>query len=213
MSSDTWEAVQQVFDERATTNVRVKPWFFPFSGLVKCGHCGCSLVAQMAKGKYIYYRCSGFRGKCPERFLRQEALEDRFLDLLRKLRCDTQELGKMRCELEQACLGEGTDVGGSASLPRRDPPPGTPGALVRDGLALLDMGRTAHLRLASLPAEMKQQVLSLIFLRCSWANEELIGWFKSAVRCPCGAGSGKFCRQQRAVVDPEAFRRPLSANA
>lgn len=177
VSSDTWEAVQQIFDGRATTNVRAKPWFFPFTGLVKCGHCGCSLVAQMAKGKYIYYRCSGFRGKCPERYLRQEALEDHFLGLLRKLRCDTQEFEKIRRDLEQTRLGAGANIGELALLPRRDPPPGTPGALVRDGLALLDMGRTAHLRLTNLPDEMKQQILSLIFLQCSWANGELIGWF------------------------------------
>ncbi|CAN5826951.1 hypothetical protein BH11MYX4_BH11MYX4_22610 [soil metagenome] len=31
---------------------------FAFSGLVKCAHCGSSLTADRAKGKYVYYRCA-----------------------------------------------------------------------------------------------------------------------------------------------------------
>lgn len=29
---------------------------FAFTGMVKCGHCGASLTAEVKKGKYIYYR-------------------------------------------------------------------------------------------------------------------------------------------------------------
>jgi site-specific DNA recombinase len=31
---------------------------FAFTGMVKCGHCGASLTAEVKKGKYIYYRCA-----------------------------------------------------------------------------------------------------------------------------------------------------------
>jgi site-specific DNA recombinase len=31
---------------------------FAFTGMVKCGHCGVSLTAEVKKGKYIYYRCA-----------------------------------------------------------------------------------------------------------------------------------------------------------
>ncbi|MDP5278151.1 recombinase family protein [Sphingomonas sp. DG1-23] len=179
VSADTWEAVQQTLDGRSASNTRAKPRRFPFTGLVKCGHCGCALVAQIQKGKYIYYRCSGFRGKCPERFVRQEVLEEHFVDLLRTLRCDRPLFEDIRAELEQARSGEELPAGRVTALRQRDPSPGTSGALLRDGLALLDMGRTAHLQLANLPDEMKQQVLSLVFLRCSWANGELTGQFNS----------------------------------
>jgi len=34
---------------------------------VHCGRCGCALVGEKKKGKYVYYHCTGNKGKCPER--------------------------------------------------------------------------------------------------------------------------------------------------
>ncbi len=31
---------------------------FAFTGMVRCGHCGASLTAEVKKGKYTYYRCA-----------------------------------------------------------------------------------------------------------------------------------------------------------
>ncbi len=39
-------------------------------------------TAELKKGKYIYYHCTVFRGKCPERFVREEVLEEKFASLL-----------------------------------------------------------------------------------------------------------------------------------
>lgn len=50
---------------------------FTFSGFVNCGHCGCALVAKKKKGKYVYYHCTGNKGKCPEPCTREEVLEAR----------------------------------------------------------------------------------------------------------------------------------------
>mgnify|MGYP002851791146 CR=1 FL=1 len=35
---------------------------YPFSNLLHCKKCGCSIVGNPAKGKYMYYRCSGAKG-------------------------------------------------------------------------------------------------------------------------------------------------------
>jgi site-specific DNA recombinase len=179
VSADIWDAVQQTLDSRSATNIRAKPLFFSFTGLIRCGHCDCAVVAQMQRGKYIYYHCSGFRGKCPERYIRQEVLEEHYLDLLRKLRCGRQEFEDIRSDLEDVQSGAAFLSGQVTSLRHPHPLPGTPGALLRDGLGLLDMGRTAHLQFTNLPDEMKRQVLSLIFQRCSWANGELTGHFNA----------------------------------
>lgn len=85
---ETWENVQEVLDGRSISNVRPNPMRFAFSGLISCGHCGCAVVAQMQKGKYVYYRCSGFKQKCPERFVREEALAVAFAEQLARLRMD-----------------------------------------------------------------------------------------------------------------------------
>lgn len=39
---------------------------FAFSGLIACGHCGCSLVGEIKKQRYVYYHCSGYKGGCEE---------------------------------------------------------------------------------------------------------------------------------------------------
>src|SRR4051812_31211313 len=54
----------------------------PFMGLLRCGRCGCSMPAERKKGKYVYYRCTGFNGKCGNTYVRQERLADLLGDVL-----------------------------------------------------------------------------------------------------------------------------------
>jgi site-specific DNA recombinase len=51
-----------------------------FQGLVFCGHCGRALTAEIKKGKFVYYSCTGHKGKCPEKWVREEEL-DRQLEM------------------------------------------------------------------------------------------------------------------------------------
>lgn len=85
VSQDVWDNVQEVLDGRSAANVRADPAQFAFTGLMTCGHCGCAMVAEIKKAKYIYYHCSRFKGKCPEKYVRQEVLEERFSELMRQL--------------------------------------------------------------------------------------------------------------------------------
>ena len=92
ISKDLWYCVQDILDGRnkktrnAKTGGGVRE--FAFTGLISCGHCGCAVTAEIKKGKYIYYHCTGFRGKCPEKFVREEVLEEQFAVLMAKLRFD-----------------------------------------------------------------------------------------------------------------------------
>ncbi|HBI19378.1 MAG TPA: recombinase family protein, partial [Brevundimonas sp.] len=88
VSEDLWGEVQDVLDGRNAANIRANAHDFPFTGLITCGHCGCALVGEIKKKKYIYYHCTGFKGKCGEPYVREEVLEERFTDLLRQLRFD-----------------------------------------------------------------------------------------------------------------------------
>jgi site-specific DNA recombinase len=90
VSRETWENVQEVLDGRSVSNVRAEPLKFALTGLITCGHCGCALVAQMQRGRYIYYHCSGFKQKCPERYVREETLVQAFSDQLARLRMDDE---------------------------------------------------------------------------------------------------------------------------
>lgn len=85
VTNDVWDNVQEVLDGRSASNVRADPAQFAFTGLMTCGHCGCAMVAEIKKAKYIYYHCSRFKGKCPEKYVRQEVLEEKFSELMNKL--------------------------------------------------------------------------------------------------------------------------------
>ena len=61
-----FDRVQEILDGRYTSRQKVAKHEFAFSGLVNCGHCGCALVAEKKKGKYVYYHCTGNKGKCQE---------------------------------------------------------------------------------------------------------------------------------------------------
>ena len=62
-----------------------KKGLFPYTNLMKCGICGCALTAEIKKEKYIYYRCTGYKGNCKQPYLKQEVLEHTFEELLDSL--------------------------------------------------------------------------------------------------------------------------------
>jgi site-specific DNA recombinase len=85
ISMELWERCQEILDGRHERRGRKVKHDFAFSGLLKCGHCGCSLVGEIKKGRYVYYHCTGYRGKCPEPYTREEKLIERFATQLRAL--------------------------------------------------------------------------------------------------------------------------------
>jgi len=85
VSRETWQTVQALLNRRAETNQHRIKRDFAFTGLVSCGHCGCSLVGELKKQRYVYYHCTGHRGKCAEPYTREEAMQDQFATSLRAL--------------------------------------------------------------------------------------------------------------------------------
>jgi hypothetical protein len=61
VSRELWERVQQVLVQRNRGRVRKAKHNFAFARLIKCGHCGCSLVGECKLGRYVYYHCSGYK--------------------------------------------------------------------------------------------------------------------------------------------------------
>ena len=43
------------------------------------------LVGEVKKGRYVYYHCTGNRGKCPEPYTRQEIFTGAFAGILQEL--------------------------------------------------------------------------------------------------------------------------------
>lgn len=70
ISVELYNTVQKMFNQSKARSHDVE---FTYTGLLKCGHCGCQLTAELKKGKYIYYHCTGKRGgTCKKDWIREE---------------------------------------------------------------------------------------------------------------------------------------------
>jgi site-specific DNA recombinase len=52
----------------------------------------CALTGEIKKGGYVYYHCTGHKGKCPEKYVREEELADQFGDALQAIKLDGEVL-------------------------------------------------------------------------------------------------------------------------
>jgi site-specific DNA recombinase len=56
-----------------------------FRGLMTCAHDGCQLTGDVQKEKYVYYRCTGYHGKCELPRFREEEIGERLGEPLKGL--------------------------------------------------------------------------------------------------------------------------------
>ena len=85
VSRELWERVQAVLQGRNARKIRHETHDFAFSGLMNCGHCGCALVGERKKGRYVYYHCTGYKGNCGEPYVREEVISKKFSEVLGRL--------------------------------------------------------------------------------------------------------------------------------
>lgn len=83
ISSELFQRVQNILINPRKS--KSKKGIFPYTNLISCGVCGCSLTAELRKNKYIYYHCTGYKGNCKQKYIRQEALEEKFTELLNQI--------------------------------------------------------------------------------------------------------------------------------
>ena len=106
VSRELWQRVQEIIQQRLGRRRQKQKHDFAFSGLIACGHCGCSLVGELKKKRYVYYHCTGNKGKCPEPYVREGALEAQFTAALRRLKFDDQVLAWVKQALRQSHADE-----------------------------------------------------------------------------------------------------------
>ncbi|MCK4372919.1 MAG: recombinase family protein, partial [candidate division Zixibacteria bacterium] len=68
---------------------------FLFRGLLKCEHCGCAIVGELKKGKYVYYHCTQARGPCNHPWVREEVLDQHMMDVLKAVEIDDYTVGEI----------------------------------------------------------------------------------------------------------------------
>ncbi len=83
VSVQLYDAVQAVFSNRNRPKYRTQD--IAFRGLMTCKHCGCAMTGERVKHKYVYYRCTGFRGKCPTPRFREADVANILGEVLRDI--------------------------------------------------------------------------------------------------------------------------------
>jgi len=94
ISRELYERVQTKMDENCCSPRKDTKKWFSFKPFLKCGYCGASITAEVQKGRwgrgnYIYYRCSSPKDKnCPQKYMREEKVDEIFSDALGELYID-----------------------------------------------------------------------------------------------------------------------------
>lgn len=90
VSKDLFDAVQEAFD--ALNRPKQTKRRFAYAGLMVCGKCGCAITAEIKKGRYVYYHCTSFKGKCDNGYVREEYLNEKLIDVIKAVYIDDSTL-------------------------------------------------------------------------------------------------------------------------
>ena len=97
ISAQLFQEVQSMF--RGRNKPKYRNHEFAFRGLLTCAYDNCRVTAEMKKGRYTYYRCTGFRGKCDLPYFREEELGNRLGQILRDIHIPDGVLGQLEHSL------------------------------------------------------------------------------------------------------------------
>src|SRR3989344_4443867 len=99
ISKKLFDSVQQVMSNRGKKK-RKRKHDFAFSGLMKCGECGCLITAETQKGQN-YYRCTKKKQTCNEKYLREEKLVEQMKSVIQKVSLSDDWAQNMLAEIEK----------------------------------------------------------------------------------------------------------------
>ena len=91
VSRELFDSVQRAIHR--TGKQKMTKRGFPYTGLLICGHCGCTITAEIKKSRYVYYHCTKSKGNCPGIYLRQEDIERELTDLLKLIKIPETTVG------------------------------------------------------------------------------------------------------------------------
>jgi site-specific DNA recombinase len=91
ITRNEYEAIQEALGRK--DRERPHKHFFPYSGLMKCGECGCSIVADPKRKvqkngnvhEYTYYHCTKKRGTCAQKCVEVDKLEKQLMETIERI--------------------------------------------------------------------------------------------------------------------------------
>ncbi len=123
VSRAAFEAVQAVLKRNSRPRKSNYTHDFPFTDLLVCGECGCSITAQYAKGNggtYIYYRCTKKKHRCSQGYVRDDKLLEQLHGAIQKVVLPAGWVAGMRGQVDEwarlerkSLLSEGLKIDGA----------------------------------------------------------------------------------------------------
>jgi DNA invertase Pin-like site-specific DNA recombinase len=102
--------VQATLRGRAASKRRRDKHDFTYWGLASCGHCGCAVVGEVKKERYVYYRPTRHPSRCTQAcgrgYVREGALDAQVEALLDSLRFDPEVIDWIRAALKESHADE-----------------------------------------------------------------------------------------------------------
>ncbi|HEY2172090.1 MAG TPA: zinc ribbon domain-containing protein [Candidatus Angelobacter sp.] len=99
ISSELFNRVQDVLNGHNRPKYRKHG--FAFAGLLNCAHDNCMIAAEIKKQKYIYYHCTGYKGKCELPYMREEQVGERLGQVLKDIHIPDDVLVQLQDSLTE----------------------------------------------------------------------------------------------------------------
>lgn len=97
VSRDLFERVQLVIAGKKPGVFQDRQ--FAYGQMMTCAHCGCVITAEIKKERYVYYRCTNGKGKCPQAYVREEAVAAQFGEAMAAIKLDPRVVAWIQEEL------------------------------------------------------------------------------------------------------------------
>ena len=102
ISRELFEQVQRRLAENCHgTKVRGRRRF-AFSSFLKCGFCNCSIVGEVQKERYVYYRCSFAKGRCAQPYYKELQIDKIFEEAIGNLYIDKPIAAEVKKQLRKS---------------------------------------------------------------------------------------------------------------
>ena len=70
--------------------------------MIHCAHCGCLLVGEIKKKKYIYYHCTGNKGgDCKKKYLKEEIINASIDEILKNIQVTDEEIKEIIATIKE----------------------------------------------------------------------------------------------------------------
>lgn len=76
---------------------------FAFTGMIKCAECGSAITAEIKKGKYIYYHCTGWHKNCSmkKKSINENEIVNQLEKAIKVVSMDAQQANWLKADIKE----------------------------------------------------------------------------------------------------------------